>query len=89
MDSNISPSSRGLVPNPPGDQEVNIDAKEAGASYALMLMPSTWKVVMTKDLILRFFCEVWLSFFIIAMPFLLSLVMHLSCTAVRARGLSR
>jgi dihydrodipicolinate synthase/N-acetylneuraminate lyase len=44
-------------------KQLNVDAKEAGATYALILTPSTWKSLMTKDLILRFFREVWLSFF--------------------------
>ena len=39
-------------------KQLNVDAKEAGASYALILTPSTWKSLMTKDLILRFFREV-------------------------------
>jgi dihydrodipicolinate synthase/N-acetylneuraminate lyase len=39
-------------------KQLNIDAKEAGASHALILTPSTWKASMTKDLILRFFREV-------------------------------
>ncbi|KAH9995827.1 aldolase [Russula vinacea] len=45
-------------------KQLNVDAKEAGASYALILTPSTWKASMTKDLILRFFREAWLSFII-------------------------
>jgi hypothetical protein len=49
-----------------------------------MLSSSTWKVAMTKDLILCFFCEVCLTFFIIAMPLLLRLVMDLLCPLVRA-----
>ncbi|KAH9998829.1 aldolase [Russula compacta] len=38
-------------------KQLNIDAKEAGATHALVLTPSTWKLSMTKDLILRFHRE--------------------------------
>lgn len=47
-------------------KQLNIDAKEAGATYALILTPSTWKAAMTNDLILSFFREVWLSFFFLS-----------------------
>jgi len=36
----------------------NEDAKNAGASHALVLTPSTWKPVLTKELIVRFHREV-------------------------------
>ncbi|TFY81902.1 hypothetical protein EWM64_g2107 [Hericium alpestre] len=39
-------------------KQLNEDAKEAGASHALVLTPSTWKPIMNKDLILRFHREV-------------------------------
>lgn len=39
-------------------KKLNVDAKEAGASHALILTPSTWRPAMTKDLILRFHREV-------------------------------
>ncbi|KAF8273370.1 aldolase, partial [Lactarius quietus] len=39
-------------------KQLNIDAKEEGATYALVLTPSTWKSAMTKELILRFHREV-------------------------------
>ncbi|KAI0303643.1 aldolase [Multifurca ochricompacta] len=39
-------------------KQLNIDAKEAGASYALVLTPSTWRPAMTKEVILRFHREV-------------------------------
>jgi 4-hydroxy-2-oxoglutarate aldolase len=39
-------------------KQLNIDAKEAGATYALVLTPSTWRQKMTKELILRFHSEV-------------------------------
>lgn len=61
-------------------KQLNIDAKEAGATHALILTPSTWKAAMTRDLILRFFREVWLIFLFIAMSF----SMHLSCSFMRA-----
>lgn len=39
-------------------KQLNVDAKEAGATHALVLTPSTWKSAMTKELILRFHREV-------------------------------
>ncbi|KAI0267650.1 aldolase [Gloeopeniophorella convolvens] len=39
-------------------KQLNVDAKEAGATHALVLTPSTWRPMMTKDLILRFHREV-------------------------------
>lgn len=39
-------------------------AKEAGADFVLMLVPSYFHFAMTKDAIVAFFEEVWKSFFI-------------------------
>ncbi|KAF9523561.1 hypothetical protein CPB83DRAFT_821419, partial [Crepidotus variabilis] len=39
-------------------KKLNVDAKEAGASHALILTPSTWFKSMTTDTILRFHREV-------------------------------
>ncbi|THH14116.1 hypothetical protein EW146_g6181 [Bondarzewia mesenterica] len=39
-------------------KKLNADAKEAGASHALILTPSTWRPMMSKDPILRFHREV-------------------------------
>ncbi|KAH9052879.1 aldolase [Lactarius deliciosus] len=39
-------------------KQLNLDAKEAGATHALVLTPSTWRPAMTKELILRFHREV-------------------------------
>ncbi|KAI0052278.1 aldolase [Auriscalpium vulgare] len=39
-------------------KKLNADAKEAGATHALVLTPSTWRPSMTKDAILRFHREV-------------------------------
>lgn len=39
-------------------KQLNFDAKEAGATHALVLTPSTWKSAMNKELILRFHREV-------------------------------
>ncbi|KAI0034213.1 aldolase [Vararia minispora EC-137] len=39
-------------------KKLNEDAKAAGASHALILTPSTWKPVLTKDLIVEFYRQV-------------------------------
>jgi 4-hydroxy-2-oxoglutarate aldolase len=39
-------------------KQLNIDAKVAGAAYALTLTPSTWRQKMTRELILHFHREV-------------------------------
>ncbi|KAI0067345.1 aldolase [Artomyces pyxidatus] len=39
-------------------KKLNSDAKEAGASHALILTPSTWRPAMTNDLVVRFHREV-------------------------------
>lgn len=38
--------------------KLSIDAKEAGADFALVLTPSTWPPQMTKDVILKFHVDV-------------------------------
>ncbi|EIM91424.1 aldolase [Stereum hirsutum FP-91666 SS1] len=39
-------------------KKLNVDAKEAGASHALILTPSTWKPLLTKESITKFYREV-------------------------------
>jgi 4-hydroxy-2-oxoglutarate aldolase len=39
-------------------KELNVDARDAGARFALVLTPSTWAPKMTRDAIVRFHTEV-------------------------------
>jgi 4-hydroxy-2-oxoglutarate aldolase len=39
-------------------RQLNAEAAEAGATYALVLTPSTWYAKMTKDIILKFHRDV-------------------------------
>lgn len=38
--------------------KLNVDAREAGAAYALIFTPSTWRARMTREAIIRFHVQV-------------------------------